>query len=420
MQSFENKIQSAISAGNIPGAVTVASNKTGVVSPGSFSYSKAHGLRSLKTGASEPLKTDSVFWIASCTKLLTAICALQCVERLQFTLDEDVARLLPELKDLEIIQGFDPESGTPKLVKATKYITLRQLLTHTSGLAYDKFTPELIQWRASRSETASLTAGTIVHRYRTPLMFEPGEAFQYSPGLDWAGKMIERANKMTLEQYMQRYIMAPLNLEDLTFHIEKHPSLISRCVDMASREGGETRFGTAANPTGAVVYSEDKVWTQDQTDDCGGIGAYITMPSYQKIVHGITVSDGVLLSPEMNSELFRGQLSDRQLTTVRAVLQVDDMRAVMAPGLAKDTKVDYALGGMVVLEDIRGGRRNGTMHWGGLPNLAWWADRESGVSGVYGSQLVPPGDKQTCEMFGEFEKAVYAEVAKLYAEVGKL
>lgn len=92
---------------------------------GSFSYTKAHGLRSLKVGESEPLKTDAILWIASCTKLLTAISALQCVERGQFTLDEDVARLLPELKDLEVLQGFDAQSGAPKLVKATKYITLR-------------------------------------------------------------------------------------------------------------------------------------------------------------------------------------------------------------------------------------------------------------------------------------------------------
>ncbi|KAB8304956.1 hypothetical protein EYC80_004273 [Monilinia laxa] len=364
MQSFENKIQSAILAGKIPGAVTVARHGSG-----SYSYSKAHGLHSLRLGASEPLETDGVFWIASCTKLLTAICALQCVERLQFTLDEDVARLLPELKDLEILQGFDPESGAPRLSKATGYITLRQLLTHTSGLAYDKFTPELMKWRVSRGETASLTAGTIEYRYKIPLMFEPGQGFIYSTGLDWAGKMIERANKMTLEQYMQRYIMAPLNLKDLTFHIEKSPSLLSRYVDMAAREGGETPFGTPMNPNGAVVYSEDKVWTQDQTDDCGGIGAYITIPSYQKIVHSITVSDGKLLSSKMNDELFKGQLSDTQLAIVHAALQIDDMRPIIATGLSKDIKLDHALGGMIVEEDIIGRRRKGTMHWGGFPNL---------------------------------------------------
>jgi CubicO group peptidase (beta-lactamase class C family) len=94
---------------------------------GSFSYSKAHGRHSLKADASEPMKTDAIFWIASCTKLLTAISALQCVDRGQFTLDEDVSRLLPEFKDLEIVKGADAEGQAPKLVKATKHITLRYI-----------------------------------------------------------------------------------------------------------------------------------------------------------------------------------------------------------------------------------------------------------------------------------------------------
>ncbi|KAJ8058100.1 hypothetical protein OCU04_012959 [Sclerotinia nivalis] len=403
MQSFKAKIESAIAARSLPGVVTVASNASG-----SFSYTEAHGLHSLKTGASAPLKTDAIFWIASCTKLLTSISALQCVSRGQLSLDEDVAGILPELKDLEILEGFD-ENGAPILVKATKYITLRQLLTHTSGLAYDVFTPELVRWRATRGEIPSLSAGSLVYRYKTPLMFEPGSAFAYSSGLDWIGKMIERVNNMSLEEYMQKYIMEPLGLNDLTFHIEKHPSLLSRYVDMAIRDGKTT----STNPTGAIVYSEDKVWTQDQVDDCGGAGGYISMPSYQKILHSITISDGKLLDADMNNELFRGQLTDAQLAIVHAALQVDDMKRIMAPGLPKETKVDYALGGMVMREDMEGRRRKGTMHWGGIPHLVWWMDREAGVCGVYGSQLFPPGDGPLGDMFEAFEMAVYKEVAGL-------
>ncbi|KAF7871524.1 hypothetical protein EAF04_003631 [Stromatinia cepivora] len=192
-------------ARNLPGAVTIASNASG-----SISYMEAHGLHSLKAGASAsaPLKTDAIFWIASCTKFLTSISALQCVSRGQMSLDEDVAGILPELKDLEILEGFNGD-GAPKLVKATKHITLRQLLTHTSGLAYDVFTPELMRWRATRGEIASLSAGRLVSRSKTPLMFEPGSAFAYSTGLDWIGKMIERVNNMSLEEYMQKYIMEP-------------------------------------------------------------------------------------------------------------------------------------------------------------------------------------------------------------------
>lgn len=224
--------------------------------------------------------------------------------------------------------------------------------------------------------------------------------------------MVERANNMTLEAYMQKYLMAPLNLTDLTFHIEKHPSLLPRYAEMATREGDKTPFGTSANKSGAISYSEDKFWTA-QIDDCGGIGAYMTMTSYQAIVHSITISDGKLLSPAMNDELFRGQLSGKQLEIVHAAFQVDDMRYIMAPGLPKETKADHALGGMIVMEDIEGRRRKGTMYWAGLPNLAWWADREAGVSGVYGSQLIPTGDEQTGEILKEFEKAVYAEVGGL-------
>jgi hypothetical protein len=96
---------------------------------GNFTYTKAHGPRSVKDGeTSEPLKTDGIFFLASCTKLLTAISALQCVERGQFTLDEDVTRLLPELKDMDILKGFEAESDKPILVKATKTITLRQVV----------------------------------------------------------------------------------------------------------------------------------------------------------------------------------------------------------------------------------------------------------------------------------------------------
>jgi CubicO group peptidase (beta-lactamase class C family) len=225
--------------------------------------------------------------------------------------------------------------------------------------------------------------------------------------------MIERANNMTLEQYMQKYIMAPLGLQDITFHIANHPSMLSRYVAMATREGGENLFGTPANPTGAVVYSEDKVWTPDQPDDCGGIGAYASMADYQAILHSITTSDEKLLSPAMNDELFREQLSDAQIAGVQAMFQVDEIRSIMAPGLPKETQANYALGGMIVKGDVAGRRRKGTMHWGGMPNLYWWADREAGVSGIYGSQLVPTGDTQSAEIFTEFEKAVYAEIEGL-------
>ncbi|KAF7938395.1 uncharacterized protein EAE98_000733 [Botrytis deweyae] len=406
MDSFNSKIESAISAGKVAGAVTAASNATR-----SFNHASSYGPRSLHSTSSTPLKPDAILWLASCTKHLTSISALQCVERGQFTLDEDVSRLLPELKleDLDILQGFDSEEK-PKLVKATKNITLRMLLTHTSGLAYDLFTPDLIRWRATRGEVATLDKGTVISRFKTPLTFEPGTSWAYSSGLDWAGLMISRANNMTLEEYMHKYICAPLGITDFTFHIDQKPALLSRLVDTTLRVGGMTPFGTTANPTGALVHFEGRFWSPDQIDDVGGAGAYMSMPSYQKVLHSITISDEKLLSKAMNDKMFEAQLTEPQLATLNYIRQIPEMRYIITPSVPVDTKLNHGLGGMILLEDLEGRRRKGAMYWCGLPNLLWWADREAGVSGIYGSQLIPTADKQIIEMFEEFEKAIYAEV----------
>lgn len=137
--SIEEKLQSASEKLDVPGALVVSGDKTGTsastphpssedsdITTGSFHYSKTFGVSSLKdTAASNPLELESTFWLASCTKLITAIAALQCVERRQFTLDEDVTRLLPELKNTEILKGFEEGSEKPILLQSTKKITLR-------------------------------------------------------------------------------------------------------------------------------------------------------------------------------------------------------------------------------------------------------------------------------------------------------
>lgn len=154
---------------------------------------------------------NATFFLASATKLLTSIAALQCVERGQFSLDEDVTRLLPELKDISVLTGFEDGGGAPVLRRVTKNITLRyfvrsfvatcasggvyllhymkdlvltniggsHFLTHTSGLAYDIFNPSLQRWRKSRGEEATLFGPSLIHSCTTPLLFEPGEGFDY-------------------------------------------------------------------------------------------------------------------------------------------------------------------------------------------------------------------------------------------------
>jgi CubicO group peptidase (beta-lactamase class C family) len=114
---------------------------------GSFTYAKTFGNTSLKSENTEPLQFDTVMWVASCTKLMTSICALQLVERGKLTLDDPVYSHIPELKYFEIFESFDNE-GKPVEIEHTKPINLRTLLTHTSGLTYNVLHPNLIAWPA--------------------------------------------------------------------------------------------------------------------------------------------------------------------------------------------------------------------------------------------------------------------------------
>jgi CubicO group peptidase (beta-lactamase class C family) len=137
MANFEEIMENTCKEREIPGAILVAGGKSGA-----FRYENAFGARSLKDPSKhDPLQLDATLWIASCTKLMTTVAVMQCVERGQLGLDDNVYTILPELKGLDILTRFDEKTGQPILVKNHKDITLRHLLTHSSGLSYDVFNP---------------------------------------------------------------------------------------------------------------------------------------------------------------------------------------------------------------------------------------------------------------------------------------
>lgn len=155
--------------------------------------------------AAKPIEPDTVLAMASCTKLMTTILVLQCVERGIFDLDEDVARILPELNNVEIISDPEGASDTPTLKPKKVPITLRLLLTRSSGSCYDLMSPLLIKWRTDRGE-APWSAAAIETCCNSSLVFEPGTSWMYGMGAEWAGKMIERATRETLEMYISQNI----------------------------------------------------------------------------------------------------------------------------------------------------------------------------------------------------------------------
>lgn len=295
---------------------------------------------------------------------MTTICALQCVENGLFSLDtaEDVKRLIPEMADAEILTGFDaaPDGG-PTTKKAEKKFTLRQMLTHSSGMGYDAFNPTLIKWRTTRGEGSLTLCGDLIKGCQMPLLFEPGEGWEYSVAIDWAGIMVERANDgIKLGEYMRKHIWDPLGMKSTTFHLEEKPDVEARLPDMSAR-----------TPTGDLAFIPGHVMSHPARDDLGGAGSYSSAPDYIKVLASLLRNDGKLLQKQTVDEMFKPQLSPQAKETFQKVLTVSEQNDLLTGGMKIGTSVNWGLGGFLVEEDTEGGRRKGSLAWAGLPNLYW-------------------------------------------------
>ncbi|CAD6443446.1 9651a630-2275-43db-bdea-15e8df808855 [Sclerotinia trifoliorum] len=402
MSNFEQTVEDACTARDIPGAIVVAGDISG-----KFYYEKAFGYQSLKDPAT-PMALDNVMWLASCTKLVTTIAALQCVERGLLSLDGDICEHLPEFKGVQILTGFDEESGKPILIDNHKTITLRHLLTHSSGIAYDIFDPLLARYQnyIGKPPKMSSESGLVKDVMRFPLLFAPGDSWAYGANIDWTGQMVERVNgNISLEEYSKKNVWEPLGVESITFHPVQHPEINSKIVAMSRREGPLTPTGTTANPDGKVTYTSQVLFHPGTKDCYGGAGTFGSPLDYFKCLHSICSDDGRLLKSETIDEMFKPQLSEAAREGLMKTLSSPDIKACMCD-LPQGSKVDFGLGGMINLEDI-GGRSKGSLAWVGYANHFWWINRKDGICGMWASQLTPPGDPKGNLLFHTFEEEMY-------------
>ncbi|PLB48495.1 beta-lactamase/transpeptidase-like protein [Aspergillus steynii IBT 23096] len=400
---MEQNFQAAVETGEIPGVVLLATDASE-----RFHYGNAIGNSSLKPGSERLFKLDATLSIASCSKIITTIAALQCIERGQFGLDDDVSTILVELQDLKIITGFDESTGNATFVPAENKITLRHLLTHTSGIAYDFINPVINRWRTSVGRTPDITSTEpILKRIALPLVFEPGEGFEYGYSMDWAGTLVSRLNNISLDEYVQKYIAQPLGIDDMTFHLENNDQVRSKLADFNLRDGGMNEYGTTANPNGAISWMPGHLWVDPVVDEYGGWGIYTSGPSFLKVLASILRDDGKLLRSETIDHMFQNQLSSASKDMLKRTLSVPEINNYLG-GSPLGLEKGWGLGGLLMLEDSAStGQNAGTMQWAGLPNLFWWIDRKAALCGLYASQLVPTGDPRSVEWSTTFMKEMY-------------
>lgn len=252
------------------------------------------GLGKRTRESEEVVSIDDTFFAFSCTKLLTTISALQCVERGLIGLDDEVQGVLPELAGPMIISE---EPGLPfKLTPAKTQITLRHLLTHTSGISYDLMHPILMAWRKSRNEPGLTMSGKLVESFSLPLLFEPGSRWVYGGSLDWAGLLVGRLNgNITLSEYMEEHIFKPLGMTSTAFRLTDRSDIKDRLIQMVMR-----------TPDGSLTPMSSP-FPADARDDIGGSGMITSTSDFVKVLIDLLRDSPVLLKTETIAKMFTPQ-----------------------------------------------------------------------------------------------------------------
>ncbi|MGA8050239.1 MAG: serine hydrolase domain-containing protein [Burkholderiales bacterium] len=377
----------AVDMGDVPGVAAMVTSREGTLYEGAF------GKRML--GGEAPMELDTVCWLASLTKALVAAGAMQLVERGVLDLNEPVRRRLPELGEAMVLEGFD-DDGRPRLRAPARAITLRHLLTHTAGFGYEFWNAEIMKYQQATGTPG--TGSGMNASLGTPLLFEPGERWNYGINIDWTGKLIEAVSGMKLGEYLAKNLFVPLGMDSTGFRIT--PDMRARLAKIHQRDSH-----------GALAPVEREV-RQDPEFESGGGGLYSTARDYLKFVrmmlgHG-EIGGRRVLKPDTVALMARNHIGETRVTPLKAQFPALSNDAEFFPGVPKS----WGLSFQINEAPAPTGRPSGGLMWGGLSNTYYWIDPFNGVGGVYLTQILPFCDLKSLPLFYAFEAAVYAALDK--------
>jgi methyl acetate hydrolase len=382
-QHIDQILESAVSEGKVPGVVAVAANHDGVVYEGAF------GQRGIDS--ENPMTLDTVFWIASMTKAMTSVAAMQLVEKGKLQLDEPLSNVLPELDSIQVLEGFD-SNGHPILRKPKRPITLRHLLTHTAGFTYDMWNGDIVRYMEYEGIPGIIECKNVT-LIKTPLVFDPGERWEYGINIDWVGKAVEAVSGQSLREYLKDHIFTPLGMDDTDFIIQ--PGACERLAAMHQRDAN-----------GALSRIDFEV-PQKPEFFMGGGGLYSTARDYltflQMLLNGGTFKGVRILQSETVKEMGINQIGDLNVLPMKTAIPAVTNDAEFFPGMVKK----WGLGYMITVEDAPTGRSAGSLAWAGLGNTYYWIDPVKGVTGVLLTQILPFADDSVLDLFAKFEKGIY-------------
>jgi methyl acetate hydrolase len=370
-------------ADRVPGVVAMITDREGNI------YEGAAGERTL--GHGEPMTLDTTFALFSTTKAITGTAVLQCVEEGLLDLDAPAATYVPDIGELKVLDGFDA-GGNPVLREPKRDITTRMLLLHTAGFGYDFFNESYNRLSQEHGQPSVITCSKAA--LTTPLLFDPGEKWEYGTNIDWAGQVVESIRGQRLGDVMRERIFEPLEMADTAFTMS--PSMKDRLAPIHQRESD----GSLTPLIGFELPAEPEV-------HMGGHGLHGTVGDYMKFIR-MWLNDGAgtsgrVLSSETVAAAVQNGLEGQHVGLLPGVLPTLSNDAEFFPGVPKG----WAYSFMTNEEVAPTGRPAGSLAWAGLANLYYWIDRQTGVGGFWATQILPFADAGSINGYLEFETAVY-------------
>lgn len=378
-QAISELLRRGADAGDVPGVAVAAITADGT------EVTAAAGVRDAASGVA--MAPDTVVWIASMTKAVTGACAMQLVEQGKLSLDDPISAVLPHLGTVQVLEGFAAD-GSPRLRPARRPITLRHLLTHSAGFVYEIWNADMARYLETTGTPGIVSCTNAA--LTTPLVFDPGEQWDYGIGIDWAGKAVEAISGQRLSAYMQMHLLEPLGMKDTGFRIGAPQRQRLAKVHVRTPEG---------------FQATDTELPQQPEFDMGGGGLYSTVGDYLRfarmILNGGTLDGARVLAPETVAMMSANAMGDLRCRPMKATVTAASHDVDFIDGM------QWGLSFLINPEPLPTGRSAGSLAWAGLANSYYWIDPARRVAGVYATQLLPFFDAKAVRLFQDFETAVY-------------
>jgi methyl acetate hydrolase len=365
----------AVSRGDVPGVVALVVDRDKVL------YHEAFG--KMNVAKSVPMAKDTIFRIASMTKAVTSVGVMQLVEQGKVGLDDDVAKFLPRLKAPQVFGKVDEKAGTYDTHPAKKSITVRQLLTHTSGIGYS--------WSDHGLNIAQKKTGA-TNDSELPLVHEPGAQWTYGASTRVLGELIETLTGERIDAYLENHVFVPLAMRDTGYTVP--PAKYARVVTTNQKANGKIVETQNPDPIPATIRGDG--------------GLFSTAADYSRFVRMI-LNRGQLDGVRILKESTVAEMSKNQVGSVRVRLQptADPLRSRPYPlGAGEDV---WGLGFQIAAPKSPNPsmRSPGSMSWAGINNTFYWIDPQKQVGAVILMQVLPFYDEGALRVLQGFEERVY-------------